>query len=322
MSTREDPNAKHRLPREPKARLKVAICLASAVLVAAGVAVYGMSERRPEETSPPLSAMTVPIVRPPSLEAVPQPLDVPLSPPAIDTLEASFADLSDEVGADIGLAYAPLNDPGQVNHLGNWSNGPAWSTIKVPLSLALLRETGGAATSAMRSAITISDNAAAQSIWDDLGGGEVAAGKVEGVLTAAGNSGTDVPSELRRAGFSIFGQTDWSLIDQAGFLARVACDPAAAPVTDLMGEITSGQQWGLGAIDGAHFKGGWGPGTDGLYLVRQFGVVPTPSGRVAVAIAAVADTGGFADGTAVLNRVAEWLQNHLGEVGGGQCPPV
>lgn len=203
---------------------------------------------------------------------------------------------------------------------GPWSHGPAWSTSKVPLALALLQQNGGDTTASMRSAITASDNDAAESMWDAIGGGAEAAAKVQSVLAANGNPNTEVPSERRRAGFSIFGQTDWSLADQARFLAHVGCEPSSVPVTNLMGQIVSGQQWGLGAIEGAYFKGGWGPGTDGLYLVRQLGVVPTKTGQVAVAIAAVADSGSFGDGTSVLNRIATWLQDHLDEINGGHCP--
>ncbi len=56
-------------------------------------------------------------------------------------------------------------------------------------------------------------------------------------------------------------------------------------VIDLMQRLTTGQQWGL-AAKGFAAKGGWGPGTDGEYLVRQFGMVPTQSGQWGVALAA------------------------------------
>lgn len=292
------------------------VCLASALVVAV-VAAYswwqkGLAEADPQATAAP-GTVVVATSLPLGSSAV------PLVPVGNHALSASFNEFAQRIGAEIGLAYAPLDHPENVNFLGSWSSGPAWSTIKVPLALALLRERG-IVSSAMRSAITASDNAAAESIWEELGGGSVAANKVQTVLTDAGDPLTVVPSERRRSGFSVFGQTDWSVGDQARFLARVACDPDAASVTHLMGEIVSGQQWGLGAIEDAYFKGGWGPGTDGLYLVRQFGVVPTRTGHVAVAIAAVADSGGFGDGTAVLDRLAGWLQDHLDEVGGGRCP--
>ena len=318
MGMRQDPRVRHRLPQRSNPRLKVVISLVSAVSIT-GLAAYGAWQKGSAEAGSPATNVPPTVVVATPLPPLPGSAAIPSVPPGNDVLLASFDELAQQVGAEIGLAYAPLDHPEQAISLGSWSHGPAWSTIKVPLALALLRD-GGNVTSAVRSAITASDNSAAESIWEQLGGGAVAARKVQDVLAEAGDPLTEVPSERRRSGFSVFGQTDWSVADQARFLARVACDPDAAPVTGLMGEIVPGQQWGLGAIDDAYFKGGWGPGTDGLYLVRQFGVVPTGKGRVAVAIAAVAASGGFGDGAAVLDRLTGWLQDHLYEVGGGRCP--
>ena len=254
-----------------------------------------------------------------------QPAPIPSSPSSPPSLPANFAaafeQLSDGIGAQIGLAYAPVGHPEQVSRLGKWSTGFAWSTIKVPLSLALLRQDDSQqVTDAIRSAITESDNAAAEQIWLALGAHQTAATKVRSVLADAGQPIPVVQSEVTRAGFSAFGQTQWSLADQARFLAYAACDPRDTPVLDLMGDVVSSQRWGLGTFDGARFKGGWGPGLDGSYLVRQYGLVTVGSGQLAVAIAAVADSGGFGDGTAVLSRMAAWLQNRLGSVAGGRCP--
>ena len=266
----------------------------------------GAEPRTASPTAEPASQFTSPTV--PS-----QPSD------AVD-LSAAFAELSTGLSADIGLAYAPVGAGGRVTTLGTWSSGPAWSTIKVPLALALLRQSGAQSLSGeMRSAITASDNGAAQSMWDELGAHQSAADKVQSILAEAGEPAPLVPSEVTRPGFSAFGQTRWPLSDQVRFLASAACDPRDAPVLELMGEVVPGQRWGLGTIDGSRFKGGWGPGTDGLYLVRQFGILGSPRGQVVVALAAVPDSGGFGDGTAVLNRMAAWLQEHLDEIGGGQC---
>ena len=40
-----------------------------------------------------------------------------------------------------------------------------------------------------------------------------------------------------------------------------------------MQRLTADQRWGL-AAKGIAAKGGWGPGSGGDYLVRQFGIVP------------------------------------------------
>lgn len=240
--------------------------------------------------------------------------------PSVPTdVVAAFQELSDATSAQIGLAYAPVDHSQFVRTLGTWTSGPAWSTIKVPLSLALLRQDGTLeVTDAIRSAITASDNGAAEQIWQALGRHLTAAAKVQSVLADAGQPVPEVQSEVIRPGFSAFGQTQWSLADQVRFLANAACDPRDTTVLDLMGDVIASQQWGLGTLANTKFKGGWGPGTDGSYLVRQYGLITTSSGQLAVAIAAVADS--FGGGTIVLNRIAAWLKAHLDSLGGGKCP--
>lgn len=245
-----------------------------------------------------------------------------IAPPQVPAeLAAAFTQLSEQIGGRIGIAYAPVDHPQRVSTLGTWSSGPAWSTIKVPLSLALLRQDDTQEiTDDMRRAITASDNGAADQIWQALGRPAIAATKVRSVLADAGQPVPDVQSEVTRAGFSAFGQTQWSLTDQVRFLAYAACDPRDAPVLDLMGNVIASQRWGLGAIDNAKFKGGWGPEPDGSYLVRQYGLITTDSGQLAVAIAAVAESGGFGDGTAVLTQMARWLREHRSALAAGRCP--
>jgi hypothetical protein len=75
----------------------------------------------------------------------------------------------------------------------------------------------------------------------------------------------------------------------------------------------------LGHIHGTQFKGGWGPSTSGKYLVRQIGVLTTPAGKIAVAIAAEPASGSFDDGTHDLDEVTTWLSQHLGALPVGQC---
>jgi hypothetical protein len=254
--------------------------------------------------------------------ALPSAATAPSTPPPVPAeLAAAFTQLSGQIGGRIGIAYAPIDHPQRVSTLGTWSSGPAWSTIKVPLSLALLRQDDArGVTDDMRKAITASDNAAADQIWQALGPHATAATKVRSVLADAGQPVPDVPSEVTRAGFSAFGQTQWSLRDQVRFLAHAACDPRDTPVLDLMGDVIASQRWGLGAIDEARFKGGWGPEPDGSYLVRQYGLITTDRGQLAVAIAAVAESGGFADGTAVLTQMAQWLRDHRSVLDAAHCP--
>ncbi|QZT65367.1 class A beta-lactamase-related serine hydrolase [Mycolicibacterium austroafricanum] len=219
----------------------------------------------------------------------------------------------------MGLAIHAVGDGPPPISVGDWSGGPAWSTIKVPLAIAGLRASDSPmATDAMRAAITQSDNAAAESIWQSLGDPPTAAAKVQEVLAETGDP-TIVESRKVRPEFTAFGQTQWTLTDQATFLAAAVCDARNEPVLSLMGQITSGQSWGLGTIPGTQFKGGWGPSLDDAYLVRQMGVVATPAGMTVVAVAVEPFSGVLGDGTHALTRVADWITEHTDLLPAGNC---
>ena len=237
------------------------------------------------------------------------------------TLAADFARLETKLHAVAGIAVSAVGNGQAPIMLGDWEHGPAWSTIKVPLIIAALRqENPPTVTDAMTAAITESDNAAAESIWASLGDPVTAARKVEAVLRQTGDS-TTVQSQKVRPEFTAFGQTDWSLTDQARFTSVAVCDSANAPVFALMGRVQPDQRWGIGTVPGAQFKGGWGPSPTGSYLVRQLGVLPAPNGRIAVTLAAQPASGKFDDGTAALDEMASWLTAHLGALPAGQCGP-
>lgn len=269
------------------------------------------------EASPPPRATPEPAVR-----STTSPTAAPTARPApaiVDAaaFEAFAADLPGVVGVAVGPAGA-----GEPDLLGPLRGGAAWSTIKVPIALRVLEEAGdpegltAAQDDLIRRALTASDNAAAAALWAPLGDtdGQRAAA-VEEVLRAAGDASTQV-SATGRDGFSPYGQTDWALPQQYGLMARLAggCleDPASGRyVLSLMGAVAPDQAWGLGTIgDGASYKGGWGPGTDGRYLVRQFGTFDTGGGEVVVAMAALPDDGQFASGTRMLSEVAAYLSRH------------
>jgi hypothetical protein len=202
---------------------------------------------------------------------------------------------------------------------GDWTTGPAWSTSKVPLTIAALdEEHPPTITDAMRAAITKSDNAAAESIWEKLGDPVTAAHKVEAVLTKYGDP-TTVEFRKVRPEFTAFGQTIWSLTNQAHFTAGAVCDTANAAIFTLMGEVEEGQSWGLGIIPDTRFKGGWGPSRTGNYLVRQLGVLKLPHGLAAIAVATEPASGSFNDGTRELTEVSKWLASHTSDLPAGQC---
>jgi hypothetical protein len=215
----------------------------------------------------------------------------------------SFHDLSSSLTAEVGIAIASVGS--SPVSLGTWSSGVAWSTSKVPLVIAALR--AGVGTGELVSlTITQSDNAAAEELWSWLGNPADAARQVSAVIRDAGDAATVVESRRLREGYTAFGQTRWSLANQARFAAGLAQVAEASHVVDLMRGLTTDQRWGL-AAKGFAAKGGWGPGPNDDYLVRQFGVVPTASGTVGVAIAAEVHDGGYEAGVDVINRLADWV---------------
>jgi hypothetical protein len=235
------------------------------------------------------------------------------------TLTSDFDQLTAKLHAVVGLAVVAVGDAQAPMTLGDWQTGPAWSTMKVPLVIAALRELHPPnVTDAMNRAITESDNAAAESLWAALGEPAAAAAKVDAVLRQAGDP-TVVQSRKVRPEFTAFGQSDWSLVDQVRFLSVAVCDKANAPIFALMGRVEPDQRWGVGTIPDTEFKGGWGPSPTGRYLVRQMGILTTPKGMAAVALAAQPDSGTFDDGKADLSEMATWLTAHLSALPAGPC---
>ncbi|MBH0781380.1 hypothetical protein IT779_34430 [Nocardia sp. NEAU-351] len=236
-----------------------------------------------------------------------------------DSLAADFTQLQPSLRGEVGMAIMPVGG-GRMTVFGDWTTGIAWSTIKVPLAIAALRHDREATLDAAEAAITVSDNDAAEQLWQSLGDGLEAAQAVQNVLDEAGDRSTGVAGPKTTLDYTSFGSTEWTLTEQVRFASKLPCLRDTDDVTKLMGEITPEQGWGLGTIDGAEFKGGWGPDDDtGVYLVRQFGLVPTASGKVAIAFAAQAESGTYDDGTLMLNRLARLLTRHLDELRGGKC---
>lgn len=236
------------------------------------------------------------------------------------TLAAGFQELQTALGGHFGMAVMAVGSDKMVT-FGDWTTGPAWSTMKVPLTIAAVRRSSANSTYAATAAITQSDNAAADVLWQSLGSGQDAAKAVEAVLREGGDTKTTVPATRSRAEHSAFGQAEWSLAEQVRFASRLPCVPQSSTVIKLMEQITPSHRWGLGAFSGAEFKGGWGPDTSGSYLVRQFGLLSVPTGQIAIAIAAQPESGSFADGMDALDKMATLISEHLGELAAGKCKP-
>ncbi|MEY8019093.1 hypothetical protein [Mycobacterium servetii] len=233
-----------------------------------------------------------------------------------DGLQQSFEAVSTAIAGEVGVAIASGNG---VRSFGSWTTGPAWSTIKVPLAIAALRHSNKAAAPLVVPAIRDSDNAAAEALWGQLGQPSQAAQSVGAVLAEAGDTATVVQSEKTRSEFTAFGQTNWSLANQAKFMSKLPCLNQSDAVVNDMRSIGGNQQWGLAGSANAAVKGGWGPSPEGSYLVRQIALVKTDSGAVGIAIAALPSDGGFQTGTAQLDALSKWVVDRLGSFPGVQC---
>jgi hypothetical protein len=242
--------------------------------------------------------------------------------------EASFASLEAEAGARVALAIAPFG--GSVQTLGSNEGRHAWSSIKVPILATLMRQRPLTSTDRANaeSALTVSDNAAAAALFDQIEG---ASSALEATLNEAASEPTVVATAPPPPGaYSSYGQTLWSPAASAEFYRALACgqvldSEGTSFVLGLMGGVVSEQSWGLGsaAFPGASyvgFKGGWGPEGGGPELVRQSGIVEDANGRgFAVTMTADPDSGDLSGGAAALDTVAGWLRQHLGKGAFGSC---
>ena len=180
---------------------------------------------------------------------------------------------------------------------------PAFSTMKVPLAIAALRQSQAFYPDA-EAAVTRSDNPAAHRMFD-----QVLATGYEGVIREAG-ARTTTP-----AGYQM--GTLWTTSDQAEFASGLRCVAGHEPVLDMMGRIVDYQHWGLGRIGGARYKGGWN-NHEGGHLARQFGLIPGPNGDIAVAITAHSPKG-HEGSFAMLDELANGLNAMRGDLPKSRC---
>ncbi|AXE37838.1 hypothetical protein [Acidipropionibacterium virtanenii] len=264
---------------------------------------------------------STPASSPPTAGQTPSGSISPVPAPAAATSAVASAERSS--GARLGLSMSPVGASSSTSQpwtAGIMTGGPAWSTIKIPIVLANLR--AGTATgtdSTVRAALTRSDNEAAENLTRRLGADAQAARAVGAELARHHDTRTRPATTTDRPDFSVLGQTMWSLPDQTAFMASMACTADAAPVRTLMGQVASDQRWGLGTLAGSRFKGGWGPGIDGRYLVRQTGIITVGKNQYAVSMEAVASDGSFAGGTAALDRLSARLPGVAKGMAGGHC---
>lgn len=195
-----------------------------------------------------------------------------------EDLEAAMAHLVEEVEEEFGATVSLAVVDSKRDYLaGSDGSEPAWSTIKVPIAIAALRD--GADEELVDAAIKESDNDAALALWNQV---EWAEGSAQHSIEELLDS-FDSEVSMDEA----FGMSTWKVKDQARFASHLGCIPEAEYVYGAMREIVDWQKWGLSGLDGVHSKGGWGlDEDDGEYTSRQIGVMPVDGGEIGIALAA------------------------------------
>lgn len=242
-------------------------------------------------------------------------------------LDASFTALAGEQPGPIGLAIAPLAG-GPIATYGPLQTGHAWSTMKVPVLVAVLADlareggeldVGGRADA--RLAIQQSDNTAARALFSRLerihGGLGGATDALQQTLRRAGDDAVKVNSAPNDGGFTTWGQTDWSAAGEVVFYrslaqGRLLSAADTAYVLELMRSVVPGQRWGAGAVSfpgPVAFKGGWGPeaADEGRHLVRQSVIVGSGEHGLVFSMLALPEDGALGSGTRMLGQMAAWV---------------
>lgn len=216
-------------------------------------------------------------------------------------LDKLAADIAKKNNVQVGVSILGQEGP---LHAGKLNEEGAWSTIKVPIAGAVeekLRhaEAHGqpapraAMEADMDAAIHYSDNDAAFRLWMYVGDGSdrTAAYKVRDYMHRVGDP-TNAAKQFEDGVYIGFGAIKWKLTDQVKFMDGFRCMNGSDKVLTRMEHIIPEHKYGLAKINGAQFKGGWGPEPDGRFIYRQLGLVPGPNGEMTpVAIMAIPNDG-------------------------------
>lgn len=216
-----------------------------------------------------------------------------------------------EYDIQAGVAVADDTDVVQAGLPGE---EPTWSTVKVPIAIAALRD--GASPDLVDLAIKESDNDAAYALWSHVQWNEGdASSALKELLDDYGSTG-----ELEEP----FGYSRWLLKDQAVFGSQLPCIPEAEYVYDAMDEIVAWQDNGLDKLPNTRAKGGWGLSEeDNGYTHRQVGVRGTVGGSVGLAIEVTMPGESAEKAIPALNVLAAGVDRAVTEaLEGGALTPV
>lgn len=239
-------------------------------------------------------------------------------------LADSWAQLEPSLTGEVGLVVMPVGGRAEdIDRFGQAPGDMAWSTAKVPIAIAadMAKPESASVDAQIHSAITVSDNNAAARLWSGLGDTDQARTNVDALLAQVGDTATRMGTNAA-LGQTYTGYTTWRLEDQALFTSGMACTPSAQQVLDEMKDISPDQRWGLGKLDNAAFKSGWGR-YKGHYTSRQMGLMPingelgAKKTRTLVVTMTVENPKG--SGRADLDAMAAWVQDNSHLFRAGAC---
>lgn len=290
-----------------------------ALVLAAGVTLTAAGQASAVPL-PPLPEIPLPEIPLPQIPGLPAPPHI--THELTDSFNAMEKNLRRDLPGRVGLAITPVSGSTPLS-LGPLRTARAWSTMKVPLSIAAERAHGRAIHADQVPMIRSSDNPATERIYDALGSSSISS--ITAVLREGGDYRTHVASSADTPP-SFPGYSSWRLDDQSVFAAHLPCLRDSARTMRLMSSVAGNQRWGVANLDkrrgvSTAVKGGWGPitGEAGPEMVRQLGVVTTDRGRFAVSLAAMPTSGSHAEAVRMLNRMGDWVGRNLAKMPVGRC---
>jgi hypothetical protein len=214
-----------------------------------------------------------------------------------ENIRTELAGIAEDIGSEFDATVGvSMRAGGGLVHAGDLQEIPGLSSIKVPIAMAAVQnaESSGDPVEDLipdiDAAITESDNDAALRLWQSLGDEDEAAGALGSVMAEAGDS-TDTFADKEREDYEGFGDITWTMDNQATFANRMACVNGAEPVLDAMSRLIEEHSGGLGQLQDAHIKGGWGTTADGDFVLREFGLMGPADAQVPLSIAVIPDDG-------------------------------
>jgi hypothetical protein len=218
---------------------------------------------------------------------------------------AALASARRYAGSRLGsVSFAVVEDRTAVRGYRRTVGYPSASVIKAMVMVAVLRRAGhGRLTRAERALldpmITRSDNAAAITLWNELG-----ADRLRRVAAVAGMRRFAIGAHLFEARIDASDQARFFLI-----IDRLVPDQHRAYARRLLASIVSWQRWGIAPAAERHgfragFKGGWRTG-----IAHQVALLRRDGRRLAIAVL-TADQPSMAYGQDTIEGIAERLLGH------------